>query len=92
MGNNASPIPDGRWVQVFCHEVRAGRTCGEYLGAICLDMPHRSRKYCNHRHEDGKRRLTEYRIDSEGHVRMKLIPPDIRKEYFEDAIISVETA
>jgi len=34
--------------------------------------------------------MTEYRIDNEGHVRMRLIPPDVRKEYFEDAVIDVE--
>lgn len=88
-----SPISDGRWVQIFCLGVGArGRTCGEYLGAINLDTPHRTRKYCQHKHEGGKRRMTEYRVDAEGHVRMRVIPPDVRKEYFEDAVISVEAA
>lgn len=84
-------MSDGRWVQIFCHGVNAkGRTCGAHLGSLCLDTPHRTRKYCDAKHDGGVRRLEEYRVDSEGEVTMAVIPADVRLPYFETATITTK--
>ena len=80
-----------RWVQIFCRGINdRGRTCGSNMGDLNLDGPSKVRLYCRTKHKDGKRRLEEFRVDSEGAIFSKVIPPDVRMPHYESPVILTE--
>lgn len=80
------PQPDHRgkrFVQVICQTVTAkNRVCGAYLGAVEISRPNTARVHCR-----ACKKLEEWDVDEDGVVRVRVVPPNVRLKYYEEATI-----